>query len=456
MTEKVKDFYGDYSTLQVPPEERRSTLNLFMVYMGVLAVVAAIFAGSGLAMMYDAGTMLTVAALGNIVLGIIGALTAYPGGVCRANAYMLLRYPLGRVGAMIGGLIIAGISCGILWFAVETWLFGLTTSLIFPDNWLASIAVASIWGGILMMTTAYIGYKGIGIMSYLTVPFWYVLCLIGFFAALDHTGIGINAMWSLGKNVAPIGAGITYVIGVYAAGCIITPDVSRYGVKKWSGSVAWFIHVTVFMTVLLFIGGIMTLATGAPNVIVAIAAIGLGAGALLLAILGQWTTNDNNLWSGSMAFVNVFPNFTRRTWVLILGIIGTVIAGVWAGFWGMSLDPFINFGTLLGCFVPPVGGVLIADFYIFRRYVLGIKNAEERYKFGPGTKYGTINVPGMLALIISGIVGWLTTLPQYSFGAPALNSLILSIVLYLLFIVPMHKAGVKYEVGVWIEKETGF
>lgn len=80
MTEKIKDFYGDYSTLRVPPEERRSTLNLFMVYMGVLAVVAAIFAGSGLAMMYDAGTMLVVAILGNIVLGIIGALTAYPGG----------------------------------------------------------------------------------------------------------------------------------------------------------------------------------------------------------------------------------------------------------------------------------------------------------------------------------------------------------------------------------------
>lgn len=53
---------------------------------------------------------------------------------------------------MIGGLIIAGISCGILWFAVETWLFGLTTSLIFPDNWLASILVASILGGLLMMT----------------------------------------------------------------------------------------------------------------------------------------------------------------------------------------------------------------------------------------------------------------------------------------------------------------
>ncbi|MEM2213286.1 MAG: cytosine permease [Candidatus Nezhaarchaeales archaeon] len=454
---EVKDVYGDYSTLTVPPAELKSTLNLFMVYMGVLAVIAAIFAGSGLATMYDVGTMLTVAFVGNVVLGVFGALTAYPGGVTRANTYMLLRYPLGRVGAMIGGLIIAGISCGLLWFAVETWLFGLTTSLIFPDYWIMSIAAASIWGGLLMMTTAYIGYKGIGVLSYVTVPFWYVLCVIGLFSALDHTGISFTAMWALGpEKKAPFGVGITYVVGLYAAGCVITSDVSRYGVKRWSGSLAWAIHVILFMTILLFIGGVMTLATGSPNVIVAMASIGLGAGALLLAILGQWTTNDNNLWSGSLSFVNVFPVFKRRTWVLILGVIGTIIAGVWAGLYGMSLDPFITFGVLLGCFVPPVGGVLVADFYIFRRYVLGIRDPAQRYKFGPGTKYGVINVPGLIGLIVGGIVGWLTTLPQYSYGIPALNAIFVSAILYLLLIVPMHKAGVKYEVGTWMERETGF
>lgn len=454
---EAKDFYGDYATLTLPPTELRSTLNIFMVYMGVLAVIAAIFAGSGLATMYNASTMLGVALVGNVVLGVFGALTAYPGGVTRANTYMLLRYPLGRVGAMIGALIIAGISCGILWFAVETWLFGLTTSVIFPGQWLASIAVASIWGGLLMMTTAYVGYKGIGVLSYITVPFWYVLCVIGFFSALDYSGVSLEAMWRLGpREMAPLGIGITYVIGLYAAGCVIASDVSRYGVKRWSGSLAWALHVIIFMTVLLFVGGVMTLATGSPNVIVAIATIGLGAGALLLAILGQWTTNDNNLWSGSLAFANVLPMLKRRVWVLILGVIGTLIAGVWAGFYGMSLEPFINFGVLLGCFVPPVGGVLIADFYIFRRYVLGIKDPAQRYKFGPGTKYGVINVPGIIALFVGGFIGWLTSLPQYAFGAPAINAIIVSVVLYLVLIVPMHKAGIKYEVGTWVEKETGF
>ena len=63
-SKEVKDVYGDYATLTVPPEERRSTLNVFMVYMGVLAVVAAIFAGSGLAQMYDPVTTIIVALIG--------------------------------------------------------------------------------------------------------------------------------------------------------------------------------------------------------------------------------------------------------------------------------------------------------------------------------------------------------------------------------------------------------
>jgi len=454
--ESTRDVYGDYATLTVPPEEQRSTLNIFMVYMGVLAVVAAIFAGSGLAAMYNAKEMLEVAIIGNIILGFLGGLIAYIGGVTRANTYMLLRYPLGRIGAMIGALIISGISCGILWFAVETWLFGLTTSLIFPNQPWASIGVASIWGGLLMMTTAYIGFKGIGILSYLTVPFWYLLTVIGFFAALDYSGISFANIWNLGNTVAPLGIGITYVVGVYAAGCVITPDVSRYGTKRWSGSVAWALHVIIFMTLLLFIGGVMTLATGTPNVIVAIATIGLGAGALALAILGQWTTNDNNLWSGSLAFVNVFPWFKRRTWVIILGLIGTLIAGVWAGFYGMSIDPFINFGTLLGIFIPPIGSILIADFYIFRKYVLGIKDPALRYRFGPGTKYAAINIPGIISMLVGGIIAWITSFPEYSFGAPVINGLVISFVLYLILATLMHKAGIRYELGSWIEKSTGF
>ena len=449
----VKDVYGDYATLTVPPTEYRSTLNIFMVYMGVLAVIAAIWAGSGLAQMYDPWTILTVAFIGNVILGVFGALIAYIGGATRANTYMLLRYPLGRIGAMIGNLIVSGLPL-LMWFAVETWLFGVTLNTIWPNQPWADIAIASIWGGLLMMTTAYFGFKAISLLSYITVPFWYTLIFIGFIAAVDVAG-GFEKLWSVGpETLAPLGLGITYVVGLYAAGCVITSDVSRYGEKKWSGSLAWALHVVLFMTLLLFIGGSMTLLAGSPHVIAAIAKIGLGLGALLLAALGQWTTNDNNLWSGSLAWVNTVGKFSKKTWVLILGIIGTIIAGVWGGLYKASLDPFIQFGTFLGYFIPPVGAVLIADFYVFRKYILKINEPEKRYKFGPGTKYAAINIPGILSTVIGGVIGWYTT--AKNIGVPVLNAIVVSFLLYLALIVAMYKAGIKYEIGTWIEKPTGF
>ncbi len=450
---KSKDVYGDYATLTIPEEETKSTLNIFMIYMGVLAVVAAIFAGSGLAKMYDATTMLEVALLGNIVLAIFGGLIAYIGGTTRANTYMILRYPLGRVGSLIGNLIVSAIPL-IVWYAVETWLFGMTVNVIYPHNPLTSIAAASIWGGLLMMITAYYGFRAMAILSYITVPFWYTLVIIGFFASIDLAG-GFSKVWTARPEViAPLGAGITYVVGVYAAGSVITSDVARYGKKPWSGAVAWGTHVTIFMTALLFAGGVMTLMTKTPNVIVAIAQIGLGVGALLLAILGQWTTNDNNLWSAALAWINTTGKLNKRLWVLILGIIGTLIAGVWAGLWGMSLQPFINFASMLGYFIPPVGAVLIADFYIFRPYVLGLKDWKSRYRFGPGTKYYSINIPGIISIFAGGGIAWASGI--YGFGAPVVNGLISAFIIYLILIIPLHKAGLRWGIGEYVEKETGF
>jgi cytosine permease len=446
-----RDIYGDYATLPIPESELRSTLNIFMVYMGVLAVIAAIFAGSGLAQMYDLKTTISVSIIGNMLLAIFGGLIAYIGGATRANTYMLLRYPLGRIGAIIGSLIVSALPL-IIWFAVETWLFAITVNVIYPGHPLTSIVASSIWGGLLMMTTAYIGYKALSILSYITVPFWYTLIMIGLAAAIDLNG-GFDILWRIRpQTIAPLGIGITYVFGLYAAGCVITSDVSRYGIKKWSGSIAWGVHVVLFMTFLLFAGAAMTLLTGAPNVIVAIAQIGLGVGALLLAILGQWTTNDNNLWSAALAWVNITGKLTKRVWVLITGVIGTAIAALWGGLWGMSLDPFITFGILLGNFIPPVGAVLIADYYIVSKHLI-----KREYKFIPGSKVSLVNIPGVVSIFVGGFTGWVATTYGYRLptGIGVADSIILSFILYLILTTIMYKLKIKFEIGEWIISEVG-
>ena len=450
---KVKDVFGDFASITVPVEHRRSTLNMFMVYMGVLACIAAIWGGAALAATLSFTDLLIAAFAGCAILAILGGLTGYIGGVTRATTYMILRHPFGRVGSMAMGLIASGIGC-MLWFAVQTWLFGIIMTTLIPGQIWTSISVAALWGGVLMMTTALYGYRAIVILSFITVPLFFVLAVVGLSVGIVEHG-GISALLAARPpTMGTLAAGITMTVGFYACGSIITSDVTRYAEKPLGGSIAWGTQVFFFMPVLLGAGGAMTLLTGAPQLAEAMMALGLGAGALMLAILGQWTTNDSNLWVSSLSFCNVIK-IKRVIMVAILGIIGTAIAvAVGAGYLA-SMEPFITFATWLGILVPPIGGVLIADFYVFRRYLLGLKDPATRYKFGPGTKYSVVNWPGIVGVALGGLIAWLTIEGMLP-GIPAINGVLMAFAVYLILAVACFKAKVPYELGKWVETKIGY
>ncbi|MCD6278648.1 MAG: hypothetical protein J7J11_03095, partial [Desulfurococcales archaeon] len=44
-----KDVRGDYVLVPVPPWERRTIMNIFLVYTGVLSCIAVLWVGGGLA-----------------------------------------------------------------------------------------------------------------------------------------------------------------------------------------------------------------------------------------------------------------------------------------------------------------------------------------------------------------------------------------------------------------------
>jgi cytosine permease len=175
---------------------------------------------------------------------------------------------------------------------------------------------------------------------------------------------------------------------------------------------------------------------------------GAGIGAFLMAILGQWTTNDNNLYSGALSF-NTWLH-TKRVYITIVeGVIGVAIAA-YVGFKaGVSMDPFMKFLTLLGKILPSIGGVLIADFYIYRWF----KKVpfKERYRATPGMKIAIVNWAGWASVIIGTVVGgWLM-----KWGIAALNGLILGAVAYIVISIICDLAGIKMEFGSHTIDEKG-
>lgn len=435
------DVMGDYSLVPVPDEALRTTTAIFFVFTGVLACIAALWGGAVLGLQYTFTEMIWVAIVGCLIQGVIGFLTAYMGAASRLSTYANMAWPYGRYGAFLWGLALAGITCGIGWFAVETWLFGVMMRDLMPDNPLMSVGVASIWGGLLMMTTAAIGIKGIAFLSYLTVPFWIILAGISFSAGIMVGGGWEKVLLAQPVQPAPFGVGVAQVVGLYIAGATITPDVARFAKSRVGAGLAWFVQVMIVEVFFLVGAGALTLATGGARITESLLAVGVGLGAYLLAVLGQWTTNDNNLYSGALNWALISP-ISRRTLVIIQGLIGTAMAAYVGFVAGASFDPFIAFLTFLGSFVPAVAGTLIADFYVYRGLYKKIP-VTERYKLRLGDKIPEINLTGWISTAIGGALGtWVITA-----GIPSLNSLLISFVLYCILAIALDKAGVQLTIG---------
>ncbi|MEM0236296.1 cytosine permease [Thermofilum sp.] len=443
------DVMGDYSLVPVPEEALKSTTAIFFVFTGVLACIAALWGGAVLGLEYTLRDIIVVAIVGCLIQGIIGFLTSYMGAASRLSTYALMSWSYGRYGAFLWGLALAGITCGIGWYAVETWLFGIMTQDLIPNNPLTSVGVASIWGGLLMMTTTAIGITGIAFLSYLTVPFWIILVAVSF-----ASGIMLGGGWEKVFTVqpvrpAPFEIGVAQVVGLYIAGATITPDITRFAKSRIGAGLAWFIQVMVVEVFFLVGSGILVLVMGGARITESLLAVGVGVGAYLLAILGQWTTNDVNLYSGALNFTLISP-VNRRAIVIILGVLGTAIAAYVGFVAGASFDPFIAFLTFLGSFVPAVAGTLIADFYIYRGFYKRIP-VTERYKLRIGDKIPEINLTGWISTAIGGVLGtWVITA-----GIPSLNSLLISLIIYSILAIVFDKAGVNLTIGKFEIREYG-
>ena len=443
-----KDAYGDYSMVPVPQHEKRSFSSIFYVYMGVLACIAVLWGGSTLGLQFTLKEALVVAVVGSAILAVIGGLTAAMGGISGFSTYINMRFPFGVVGSQVFGSIVAGIACGIGWFAVQAWLFGIIVHTLFPNAAWANVGVAAIWGGLLMMVTAVIGFRGLAWLSYLAVPFFMLITGVGAMIGIAEGG-GFAGLLSLQpKEPASISVGITQVVGMYIAGGIITADISRYAKKAISGTLGWVIQIIIFQVYMLMGAAMLMLATGASDVAGALLAGGAGIGAFMMAILGQWTTNDNNLYNGALSF-NTWLHTKKWHITIGEGIIGVAIAA-WVGFAaGASMDPFMTFLTYLGKILPAIGGVLIADFYIYRWY----KKVpfKQRYKGKPGMKVALCNWVGWLSVGLgTWIGGWLI-----KGGIAALNALVLGFVIYTVLAIVLDAAGVKIAVGEHTINEKG-
>ena len=173
----------------------------------------------------------------------------------------------------------------------------------------------------------------------------------------------------------------------------------------------------------------MSIVTGQYDISAILASLGVPVVGLIALVLATWTTNVTNAYSGGLALSNLlgFDESKFKVTTAIAGVIGTILAA-----FGL-LNAFQGFLSLMSALIPPLAGVVIADYWLV------CKGNKENFESKPG-----FSIPGVIAFTAGALAACITggtfaSFPGLVEAVPFLNvpffigpvnGIVLSLVLY--------------------------
>jgi len=349
----------DYPIDHVPDDERKGLASISAVLLGFVFFAGTLWAGADVGAAMGFGPMLAAMAVGYAILGVYVAALCGIAAKAGLTTVLLSRYSFGSWGAKFADLLLGGTQVG--WFGVTIPLVAIPTAKFFGVNTPTFVTGLILLWGLLHLATAYFGYEGMETLSLVAVPILVAVGLLSIFIALGDAG-GLSGLFAgTGTGEMGFAAAVTIVVGTFISGGTQAPNWARFAASTrvgfWAGLIAFLVG-NGFLFLSGAVGGSVYDVTPAGDLYEVLAAQGLAAIGLIALILNIWTTNDNAAYAFGVAGSEAFTFDRKRPFILGGGAIGIVLALVGAD---SLLLPWLS---TLGQYIPPLGGVIIADFLL--------------------------------------------------------------------------------------------
>jgi putative hydroxymethylpyrimidine transporter CytX len=337
------------------------------------------------------------AALGAILLGsVIGCALLAAGGAAGAAqglpTMVLLRPVLGLKGSWVPSALNALQLVG--WTAVELWAMSFVANLVSKQVfgfsarplWLIVAAVVCIglalWGPV-AVTRIWMERFAAWVVVGIAVIATLLLLVDGVIAA---------AFSAPGTGGLGFGIAVDLVIAMPISWMPLVADYTRFARTPRAAVTGTFVGYLIANVWLYALGALLVLGPGATpspaGIAVGVFALGGGtiAGALLLIALLVGETDEAfaDIYSGALTLQNIMPDAPQRALILVIGVIGTVLAG-----W-LTMDRYEAFLFLIGSVFIPLFGVFLADHFVVRRNRVEISDlyrGDGRYWYSGGTRF---------------------------------------------------------------------
>lgn len=371
---------------------------MLMIFVGMWVSMYSVNIGMAVGQSMAVIPAITATVLGYAIAGIFGAMSGLVGQKTGLSSYVLAKGPLNWTGQMlISFIMFLTIGVGSVGLQADTVARSIAETI-------PSIGYSPILSGIvcaIMMVSAVLGVKYMGIVSWIAMPFFFVISIIATFLAVRNVG-GWAYLLEIQNDTMSFSRAVFLNAGAWAGFVMLMPDVSRF--LKSKKEVLTVIPVAFVIGSIPPICGVLlgaALGTSLDKVFVS-----LGMGIIgLIAIVGiGWTTNDNNAYTAGLALTTAiypFKRLERSKVTIIVGIIGVIGAMTGIG----NLDFITWIAGFHGSFNMSFVGVLIAHYLVV-----------SKDKF-----IQTKGIAGIISWLVSGLLTYFDVLPVPFFSAAAIS-----------------------------------
>lgn len=396
---------------KISKEERQSWGSIAFIWIGSMIAVSSLMLGG----LLISGLSLAKAILAGIIgYGIVVAYMIFQGMEAVDTGLSTVEMAAGAFGTKGGKMLISGalaVAC-LGWFGFQANITGLAFSqamVIFGLN--IPVWVSSLVWGVIMLTTAIYGINALKYLNYIAVPALVILSIYASYASISINGVDSIMNYQPASSMTFI-EGIAMTVGSFALGGVIGGDYSRYANSRkdvLKSSVYGVIPAGIFMIAM---GAIMSLVSGTYDITQVLSDLGVPILGVTVLILATWTTNTVNAFSGGLAITSLFnlDESKRSMTTAIAGILGTILAV--AGI----INYFTNFLSILTSSLPPVAGVMIADYWIIN------KGNPERFN-----NLQEVNKLGIISWVLGSLVAILINI-----GIKPINGIVVSMLFYII------------------------
>lgn len=399
--------------------QNQSAADLFLIFVGANVVATTFQVGASLAGSFEIGAMLAVIALGSVAGAVLVAALAPLGSRLRVPSVIAARPALGISGAGLVAVVLY--VSNFAWIALNN-VIAASACARAARVWLGpAFSAETPWAIALGLLATAVVWRGPGAVARadrVAVPLMLGVAVLLTVACVRHA----SDATALPRTAMGSARAFDVVIGYQVSWILMFADFSRYTRSARGSAVAVFTALATTSIWVMPLGAVAARTAGGVDPGAMLDAVGLGAAGALLLAVATVTTNFVNVYMSSLAWKSLTPRASDAAVVWSIGVVGTALSAL-PGVW---LEQYTSFMVILGGILVPIGGLLIAHYYI-RPARIDARLIDEMYDAqGP---FRGVSRAGITAWSIGAVVYFVAARTELGGTAP---SLVTSIVVYAL------------------------